>query len=61
MSDAHKDAARSALQAHKSSIDTLHQQLASVPGVDKDRLQSAVDKYKGAHQAFTEDALGCMN
>lgn len=61
MSDAHKDAARQALEAHGNSIDALHQQLASKPGVDKARLQNAVDKYKGAHQAFTEDALGCMN
>lgn len=61
MSDAHKDAARSALEAHGNSIDALHQQLASVPGVDKDRLQKAVRDYKSAHQTFTDDALGCMN
>ena len=61
MADAHKDEARQALVAHGDSIDALHQKLASAPGVDKDRLQTAVNKYKNAHQAFAEDALGCMN
>ena len=61
MSDAHKDAARRALADHVNAIDTLHQQLASVPGVDKERLQKAVSNYKTAHQTFTDDALGCMN
>jgi hypothetical protein len=61
VSKAHKEAARSALEAHGSSIDELHQKLASAPGVDKERLHKAVREYKAAHQTFTEDALGCMN
>lgn len=61
MAEAHKDDARRALDAHGDSIDALHQQLASKPGVDKERLQKAVHDYKKAHDAFTEDALGCMN
>jgi len=61
MPDALKDQARQALEAHGNAIDALHQKLASAPGVDKERLQTAVRNYKNAHQAFTEDALGCMN
>lgn len=61
MAELQKEDARRALDAHGSAIDALHQKLAAVPGVDKDRLQKAVSDYKKAHQAFTEDALGCMN
>ena len=61
MADADKNHARQKLDAHGNSIDALHQQLASTPGVDKARLQQAVDEYKKAHQTFTENALGCMN
>jgi hypothetical protein len=61
MAEAQKEEARRALEAHGSSIDALHQKLAAAPGVDKDRLQKAVGDYKKAHQAFTDDALGCMN
>jgi hypothetical protein len=61
MGDAQKEDARRALEAHGQSIDALHQKLAGVAGVDKDRLQKAVGDYKKAHQAFTDDALGCMN
>ena len=57
----HKDEARRALEAHGHAIDALHQKLASTAGVDKDRLQKAVNKLKDAHRSFTDDALGCMN
>jgi hypothetical protein len=56
-----KDEAARSLDAHARSIDALHATLAATPGVDKDRLQQAVTKYKAAHQAFHDDALGCMN
>jgi hypothetical protein len=59
MSDAKAEAA-SALDAHARSIDELHHKLAALPGCDKQRLASAVDKYKAAHQAFHDDALGCV-
>lgn len=59
MSDA-KTAAKEALEAHGRAIDELHRKLAATPGVDKDRLASAVQKYKAAHQAFHDDALGCV-
>jgi hypothetical protein len=49
------------LDAHGRSIDDLHHKLAATPGIDRDRLKAAVDKYKGAHTAFCDDALGCMN
>lgn len=61
MAEAQKEDARRALDAHGTAIDALHQKLAAAPGVDKDRLQKAVSDYKKAHQAFTDDALGCMN
>ena len=49
------------LDAHGNSIDALHQKLAATPGVDKERLQKAVDKLKTAFKTFHDDALGCMN
>ena len=49
------------LDAHGRTIDELHRKLAAMPGADKDRLHKAVEKYKDAHRAFTDDALGCMN
>lgn len=52
---------KQALQEHTRSIDILHQQLAAVPGTDKDRLAAAVEKYKAASRQFEDDALGCMN
>ncbi len=59
MSDAKSDAA-GALEMHAKAIDDLHHKLASLPGCDKERLARAVDKYKAAHQAFHDDALGCV-
>ena len=56
-----RDQVTRSLDAQGQSIDALHHQLASTPGVDKDRLQNAVDRYKAAHQQFCDDALGCMN
>jgi len=53
--------AKQALNDHANAIDTLHHKLAALPGAAKDRLQTAVDKYKKAHQAFHDDALECMN
>lgn len=61
MANAMQEQAARSLDAHAQSIDELHRQLAASPGVDRDRLQKAVDKYKAAHQAFHDDALGCMN
>lgn len=51
---------REALDAHARSIDELHRKIASLPGCNKDRLAHAVEKYKAAHQTFTDDALGCV-
>lgn len=53
--------AQQVLKAQADSIDALHQRLAAMPGMDKAKLQQSVDKYKAAHQAFQDDALGCMN
>ena len=61
MSNESKDEAARSLDSHARSIDALHDKLAAAPGVDKDRLQRAVDKYKTAHKTFHDDALGCMN
>lgn len=61
MTDTNQNAATTALEEHSRSIDGLHQKLAAVPGANKERLQQAVDKYKAAHKAFHDDALGCMN
>jgi hypothetical protein len=60
MASAH-DQASGDLDAHARSIDELHHKLAAMAGVDKARLQTAVDKYKAAHRQFHDDALGCMN
>jgi hypothetical protein len=59
MSDPKEDV-RNALEAHGRSIDDLHRKLAATPGCDKQRLATAVEKYKAAHQSFTDDALGCV-
>jgi hypothetical protein len=61
MASATQEQAARSLDAHAQSIDELHRKLAATPGVDKDRLQKAVDKYKTAHKQFHDDALGCMN
>jgi hypothetical protein len=59
MSDAKADTT-SALEAHARGIDELHRKLAALPGCDQQRLAAAVAKYKAAHQAFHDDALGCV-
>jgi hypothetical protein len=59
MPDAKSEAA-GALDAHGRSIDDLHRKLAGLPGCDQDRLTSAVNKYKAAHQTFHDDALACV-
>ncbi len=61
MANADKDEAARTLDAHARSIDALHEKLAATPGMDKNRLQQATDKYKAAHKTFHDDALGCMN
>jgi hypothetical protein len=61
MANATKEEAARSLDAHAQSIDALHDKLAAMPGVDKNRLQQAADTYKAAHQKFHDDALGCMN
>jgi len=49
------------IDEHGKAIDQLHHKLEAMPGVDKERLQKAVETYKTAHQKFHDDALGCMN
>jgi hypothetical protein len=61
MASATQDQAARTLDAHAKTIDELHQKLAEAVGVDKERLQKAVDKLKAAHKQFRDDALGCMN
>lgn len=61
MASATQDQAARTLDAHARSIDELHRKLAETPGVDKERLQRAADKYQAAHKQFHDDALGCMN
>lgn len=56
-----QDQAARSIDAHAQSIDELHRTLAQTPGIDKERLQKAADKYKAAHKQFRDDALGCMN
>ncbi|MDP9018595.1 MAG: hypothetical protein M3N19_09770 [Candidatus Eremiobacteraeota bacterium] len=55
------DDAKHSLDAHAQAIDALHHKLAASPGVNKEKLQHAVTKYKAAHQAFHDDALECMH
>ena len=61
MATAAQDQAASNLDAHAQSIDELHSKLASTPGVNQERLKSAVDTLKQAFHKFRDDALGCMN
>jgi hypothetical protein len=61
MASTMKDQIAQALEAHGKSIDDLHRKLAETVGVDKAKLQAAVDKFKAAHKQFRDDALACMN
>jgi hypothetical protein len=61
MASAAHDQAAGDLNAHANAIDQLHQRLAAAPGVDKQRLQHAVDKLKSSFAQFRDDALACMN
>lgn len=61
MSEIIKEEAASLIDAHGNSIEALHVRLASISGVDKEKLKKVVDTYKTAHQQFRDDALGCMN
>lgn len=61
MASSARDEVAGHLDAHERSIDELHRNLESVPGMDRDGLRSAVHKYKAAHASFRDDALGCMN
>jgi hypothetical protein len=56
-----REEARAHLDAHGRAIDELHHKLAAAPGVDKERLSKAFEKYKAAHAVMADDALGCMN
>lgn len=55
-----KSEASKVLEEHRRSIDELHRKLASMPGVDKDRLAHAFEKFKAASQTFHDDALACV-
>jgi hypothetical protein len=61
VASATQDQAVRTLGTHTQSIDELHRALAATPGVDKERLQAAVAKYKAANKQFSDDALECMN
>jgi hypothetical protein len=41
---------------HRHTVDELHQKLAAIAGVDKERLSRAVAKLKSAHATFEDDA-----
>jgi hypothetical protein len=61
MDSSSQNRAAAQIDAHAKSIDDLHTKLAGLPGAAQGPLQTAVDKYKTAHQQFRDDALGCMN
>jgi hypothetical protein len=61
MASATQNQAAQSIDAHARAIDELHHTLAQMPGVDKERLQKAAEKFKSAHQQFRDDALACMN
>jgi hypothetical protein len=44
------------MQQHKRQIDELHDKLAAIPGINKERLTQTVVKLKTAHETFEEDA-----
>lgn len=50
----------SLLHSHADAIDALHEKLAALPGLDKQRLENAVAKFKSAHAAFEDDAQACV-
>ncbi|MBV8725854.1 MAG: hypothetical protein JO078_08610 [Candidatus Eremiobacteraeota bacterium] len=55
-----KSEAEEAIDAHGRKIDELHDKIAALQGCNRERLAQAVNKYKEAHQAFHDDALGCV-
>jgi hypothetical protein len=55
------DDARHALDAHRKTIEDLHQKLAAMPGINKAKLQVALEKYRASMSQFHDDVLGCMN
>jgi hypothetical protein len=63
MSDA-KSEIREAVEEHMRSLHAdlhkLHDRLAAMPGVDKEKLSHAVAKLKSAHAAFADDAQACV-
>lgn len=61
MVNATKDDATHSIDDHARTIDALHEKLAATPGVDRERLNRAVEKLKTAHKTFRDDALECMN
>jgi hypothetical protein len=60
VSDAQAEATR-LLDAHKRSIDDLHQKLAAMAGSNKERLAGAAAKLRTAFAAFHDDALGSVS
>lgn len=55
MSDVKADISK-IIEEHRHTVDELHQKLAAIAGVDKERLSRAVAKLKSAHAAFSDDA-----
>lgn len=55
------DDAKRTLDAHRKTIEDLNQKLASVPGINKAKLQEAMEKYRAAMSTLHDDVLGCMN
>ncbi|MBV8118268.1 MAG: hypothetical protein JOZ01_09830 [Candidatus Eremiobacteraeota bacterium] len=56
-----REEVRADLDSIGRSIEALHHKIGAAAGVDKERLRSAVEKFKTAHKQFHDDALGCMN
>ncbi len=55
MSDAKTEVSK-ALEEHRRSFEALHQKLASIAEVDKEKLGKAVAKFRTARTTFEDDA-----
>lgn len=55
-----KHEATELLEAHEKSIDTLHKKLTALHGGDAARIDTAVKRYKEAHETFEDDVLGIV-
>ena len=55
MSDAKAEVSK-ALSESRRRLDDLHHRLSAMADTDKEKVKSAVDRFKAAHNKFEDDA-----